>query len=58
MAEVSLVKMASDDFKERCQRWFKKWLSAVKQQAITWTKVDQDPCRHMTSLGHNDVIKP
>ena len=25
-------------------------------QAITWAIVDLDPCRHMTSLGHNELI--
>ena len=23
---------------------------------ITWTNVDQDPCRHMASLDHNELI--
>ena len=26
----------------------------VSQQAITWGKVYQGPCRHMASLGHNE----
>ena len=34
---------------------FRKWLGAVRQQAITWTNVDLDPCRHMTSLGHKEL---
>ena len=25
------------------------------QQAITWANVDPDLCRHMVSLGHNDL---
>ena len=29
---------------------------ACCRQAITWANVDLDPCRHMTSLGHNEVI--
>ena len=28
---------------------------AVRQQAITWTNVDQDQCRHMASSSHNDL---
>ena len=30
---------------------------AVKQQAITWTDVDQDPWCHMASLCHNELMK-
>ena len=30
-------------------------LGAVRQQAITWTNVDPDLCRHMASLGHNEL---
>ena len=29
------------------------WLGAVRQQAITWSNVDQDLQHHMTSLGPN-----
>ena len=32
-------------------------LGAVRQQVITWTKVDLDPCRHMASLGHNELMQ-
>ena len=35
--------------------WHCQWLGAVRQQAITWASVDLDPCRHMTSLGHNQL---
>ena len=38
------------------QHWFRQWLGAVRQQAITLANVDPDPCRHMTSLGHNQLI--
>ena len=31
------------------QHWFRYWLGAFRQQAITWACVDQDPCRHMVS---------
>ena len=37
------------------QHWFRLWRGAIRQQAITWANVDQDPCRHMTSLGHNEL---
>ena len=33
-----------------------EWLGAVRQQAITWANVDPDLCRHMASLGHNELI--
>ena len=38
------------------QHWFRLWLGAVRQQAITWTNVDSDPCRYMASLGPNVLI--
>ena len=34
-----------------------EWLSAIRQQAITWPKVDPDLGRHMASLQHNVPIK-
>ena len=37
------------------QHWFRQWLGAVRQQAITWANVDPDLCRHMMSLGHNEL---
>ena len=37
------------------QHWFRWWLGAVRQQAITWTNVDPDLCRHMVSLGQNEL---
>ena len=37
------------------QHWFRYWLGAVRQQAITWTNVDIVPCRHMASPGHNEL---
>ena len=39
------------------QYWFRLWLGAVGQQAITWANVDPDLCRHMVSLGHNELTK-
>ena len=35
---------------------FRYWLGAVRQQAITWTSVDQDLQRHIASLGPNQLI--
>ena len=32
-------------------------LAPTGQQAITWTNVDLDPCRHMASLGVKELIK-
>ena len=32
------------------------WLGATRKQAITWTDVDSDPCRHMASLGRNEFV--
>ena len=36
----------------------RKWLGAARQQAITitCTNVDPDLCRHMSPLGHNELI--
>ena len=59
MAEVSIVKLLSD----KChwtllmisQHWFRQWLGAVRQQAITWANVDPDLWRQMASLGHNEL---
>ena len=33
--------------------WFRKWLGAIRQQAITWANVDLVLCRHM--VGHNEL---
>ena len=32
-------------------------LGAIRQQAITWANVDPDLCRHVASLGHNELKK-
>ena len=37
------------------QHWFWLWLGAIRQKAITWTKVDPDLFRHMASRGHNEL---
>ena len=33
--------------------WFRQWLGAARQQAITWAYVDSVPSHLMASLGHN-----
>ena len=33
----------------RSQQWFRQWLGAIWQQAITWTNVDIDLWHHMVS---------
>ena len=38
------------------RHWLRLWLAAWRHQAVTWANVDQDPCRHMTSLGHNELM--
>ena len=35
------------------QHWFRWWLGAVRQRAITWANFDLDLCCHMASLGHD-----
>ena len=37
------------------QHWFRWWLGAVRQQAITWANVDRDLCRQMASLDLNEL---
>ena len=37
------------------QQWSRLWLGAIRHQAITWAIVDQDPCRHMASLGVSEL---
>ena len=55
MAEVSLVKLPSH---ERHWTLLKIGQHQFKQkQAITWTNVDQYPCRHLASRGLGDLSK-
>ena len=60
MANVSLVRLLSDECPGMLlmpsQYWFRQWLGAVREQAITWANVDLDLCHHMTTLGHNELI--
>ena len=37
------------------QHWFRWWLGAARQQAITWANVYPDLCRHMVLLGPNEL---
>ena len=37
------------------QHWFRQWLGAVRQQAITWANVDPGFCPYMATLGHNEL---
>ena len=45
-----------------CQNWFrkwktkKKWLGALRQEAITWAYVDPGLCCHMSSPGHSELM--
>ena len=39
----------------KSQRWFRWWLDAVKQQAITWANVGPDLCHHKASFRHNEL---
>ena len=50
-------------FRESIRKWMPyQWqvstgsgIGAVSQQAVTLTNVDPDLCRHMASLGHNEL---
>ena len=37
-----------------CLHWFKLWIGAIRQQAVTSANVDPDLCHHMASLGHSE----
>ena len=39
----------------RNQHWFRLWLGAIRQQAITWSNVDPVLCGHKMSPGHNEL---
>ena len=61
MIEGSVLKLPLDenhsllDLLMMSQYWFRQWLGAVRQQAITWAIVDLVLCHYMVSLGHNDL---
>ena len=39
------------------QHWFRYWLGAARQKAITWANVDLDLCHQMVSLGHCELTR-
>ena len=53
------MKLASDECHNTslmiCLHWFRWWLGAVRQQAITWAYVDPNICHYLVSLGHNEL---
>ena len=56
MAEASLVKFHSDECHWTLLMISQHWIR-WRHQAITWANVDPDLCRHMASLGLNE-LKP
>ena len=60
VAEVSPKKLPSDECHKTLlmisQHWFRWWLGAVRQQAITWANVDPDLCCQMASLGLSELM--
>jgi len=40
-----------------CQYWFRLWFGAVRQQVKFWANVDSCLCRHIASLGDNELIQ-
>ena len=52
--EIALIWM-SLDFTDDQSTLVQVMACAVRQQAITWANVDPDICRHMASLGHNEL---
>ena len=56
MAEVSRVKLPPGDCESVyvmiSNYWFRKWLGAARQHAITWANVGRVLCRHVASLCH------
>ena len=37
------------------QHWFRWWIGAIKNQAITWANFGSNVYRHMASLGHHQL---
>ena len=59
-SELLLIKSSDEWYRNLLmisQHWFRYWLGAVRQQAITWANVDPDLCRRMASLGHNKHVR-
>ena len=57
MVDVYIVNLPLDECRSTLlmisQHWFRQWLGAFRQQAITWANGDPDLCRHIASLGPN-----
>ena len=61
------MKLCVDNFQANLRDWWLRYLlwnctqmnatCPDWQQAITWANVDQDLCRHMVSLAHNELRK-
>ena len=55
------LKLSSDECHKTSsvisQHWFRKWLDAVRQQAIAWANVNPDQCRCMASISHTNLKK-
>ena len=53
------IKIALQRFaKNYKQHVFGLWLGAVKEQALTWAKVDPDLCRLLVSPWDNELTDP
>ena len=37
------------------QHWFRRWLGADRQEAITWTNVVQDPRRFVAAMSSVNI---
>ena len=57
MAEVFFVKLPSNEdhwtLPMISQHWFRQWVDAIRQEAVTGATVDPSLCHHMASLGHS-----
>ena len=53
--EIILWRMPKHQIHDK-STWFRWWLGAVRQQAITWANGDPDLFRHMVSLGPKEFI--
>ena len=52
------IKLSSGEYHRTSlmrSHFFTEWLGVVRHQAITRVYVDPDLCRHMASLGHNEI---
>ena len=39
------------------EKWTLVQVMLIRQQTTTWANADPDLCRHMASLGHNELIR-